>query len=191
MIFNMVVPGAEEKFAFEYSGTFTDNRDENGIGTVRFTSSGILEIVSGLATCLAYILGGGGGGARTYGTSSSPRGSSGGGGGYQTVAVILNKGDVHEITIGAGGAAGPNQHQNYGSKASAGGNTTAFGYTSTGGKGGLIYNGGSAQSVAGGTPNGASGTIGSPNAAGGSPNGGSVASSPSAGSAGYVELTFE
>lgn len=65
MILNMTLPGevAEEPFSFTYTGDFTDNR-VNGVGTVRFNTSGTLVVTSGTATVTAYIQGAGGGAQR-------------------------------------------------------------------------------------------------------------------------------
>ena len=176
-------------FSFEYTGNYTDNRDKNGIGTVRFTSSGTLTVLSGTATVSAYILGAGGGGAIYIG-SSYTSGASGGGGGYQTVEVDLAP-SIYEIVIGLGG----NAKKGTGT-AGNGGDTVAFGITSTGGKGGYVAgsSGGRTAGV-GGSPNGNAGSTGalydSKTLSGGSPNGGSCAvSTVNSGGDGYVEITF-
>lgn len=175
--------------SFEYTGNYTDNRDENGIGIVRFTSSGTLTVLSGTAMVSAYILGAGGGGAINVGASYTAA-ASGGGGGYQTVEVDLVPG-TYEIVIGLGG----NAKKGTGA-AGNGGDTVAFGITSTGGKGGYAA-GSAAASVAGagGSPNGNAGSKGglaySDTLSGGSPNGGSCAvSTVNSGGNGYVEITF-
>lgn len=197
MLFNMTLPGAvaaKESFAFEYSGNYTDNRDENGIGTVRFNTSGTLTVTSGTATVSAYILAGGGGSSFRYGTAATYHAASGGGGGYQIVAVTLEAG-TYEIVVGAGGTGndtGPNSYA-----AGAGGDTSVFGYTCTGGGGG---NASSTKPTAGsaGSPNGSAGskqnkisTSNYQDIAGGSPNGGAVVNEAAQdGGDGYVELTF-
>ena len=175
------------EFSFEYTGNYTDNRDKNGIGTVRFTSSGTLTVLSGTATVSAYILGAGGGGAIHVGASYTA-GGSGGGGGYQTVEVDLAP-STYEIVIGLGGNA-----KNGTGTAGKGGDTVAFGITSTGGKGGYASNT-SRGAGAGGSPNGNAGSTGalsgSETLSGGSPNGGSCAKlTVNSGGDGYVEITF-
>lgn len=179
----------DSKIEFEYAGNYTDNRDENGIGTVRFTSSGTLTVLSGKATVSAYILGAGGGGAFYVYSESHLYHASGGGGGYQTVEVELTPG-TYDVVIGAGGAGKASKGQ-----ASSGGDTTAFGTVSTGGKGGYTAYAGSAGGT-GGTPNGNSGSFVDNNytleIAGGSPNGGKATqfASKNKGGDGYVEITF-
>ena len=187
----------DSKIEFEYTGNYTDNRDENGVGTVRFTSSGTLTVLSGTATVSAYILAGGGG---CY--VSSPQGvvSTGGGGGNQTIEVELSPG-TYEITIGLGGAKKYHTATTSSGSASSGSDTIAFGYTSTGGAGGRMSSS-TGQYAAGGIPNGGQGTIGghyssAPSRPGGSPNGGGYDSTQTnyanravAGGNGYVEITF-
>ena len=193
MLFNMVLPGAvaaEEPFAFEYSGNFTDNRDADGKGTARLNTSGTLTVLSGKATVSVYILGAGGGGLYKYYSGYYTR-SSGGGGGYQTVTAELSPG-TYEIIIGTGGLA-TTANQWDGKQAGKGGDTTAFGYTSTGGTGGTSATGNfSGTGGKGGTPNGNDGqSLVDGDTLGGAPNGGdSLSGTPSPGGDGYVELTF-
>lgn len=174
-------------FAFEYTGNYTDNRDANGIGTVEFTSSGILTVLSGIVTVLVHILGAGGGGAQI----GSSKYSGGGSGGYQTIEVKLVPG-TYDIVIGTGGegirvtSGWPGAIYT----GSTGGKTTAFGFTSTGGSGGEVASGSSVTTYGkGGKPNGNDGTAnagGSPN--GGTPRGGS--DTANSGGNGIVRLTF-
>ena len=179
----------DSKIELEYTGNYTDNRDETGIGTVRFTSSGTLTVLSGKATVSAYVLGAGGGGAFYARSESHLYHASGGGGGYQTVEVELTPG-TYDVVIGVGGAGKASKGQ-----ASSGGDTTAFGTVSTGGKGGYTAYPGSAGGT-GGTPNGNSGSFVDINyateIAGGSPNGGKATqwASKNKGGDGYVEITF-
>lgn len=200
MIFNAVVKGGSDvspPFAFTYSGSFTDNRDINGIGTVRLKTSGVLTVLNGSAsvTVSAYILAGGGGGAASYyGSDKSYKASaSGGGGGNQTVIVTLEPG-TYEIVIGTGGAKSVSKVSapTNPNTSTAGGDTTAFGFTSTGGGAATSqYHGGSGG--VGGIPNGKAGTTTSSTstAAGGSPNGGKAGNATASdGGDGYVELTF-
>ena len=179
----------ESKIEFEYTGNYTDNRDENGIGTVRFTSSGTLTVLSGKKIVSAYILGAGGGGVFQY---SGNKSASGGGGGFQTVDVELSSG-TYEIVIGIGGAGGYSPNTISANVGGTGGTTTAFGYTSTGGTGGRT-NGTDNGTFAGegGSPNGNSGRVGILSS-GGSPNGGRSDgrnAAANSGGNGYVEITF-
>jgi len=160
-----------------------DTRDENGFGKIRFITSGTLTVLKGEAVVSAYILAGGGGGYAS--TTSTSRNACGGGGGYQTVEVELSAGNSYPFVIGMGGQGYYDQV----GLAGDGGNTTAFGYVCTGGKGGR---GGSTHyGGEGGTPNGTAGTDGY-NATPGLPNGGKVTTDATAnnGGDGYVELTF-
>lgn len=175
----------EEPFAFTYSGDFTDERVD-GVGDVTLNTSGTLVTSGKTVTVSVYILAGGGGAGGGHQQGNSYTKGSGGGGGNQTVEVILEAGEPYLITVGAGGAA-----------SSDGGDTSAFGYTSTGGK--AAY---SMQSTtyagAGGSPNGGRGKVGSGgnsmfmvNAEGGFPNGGAVSNGQSlAGGNGLVRITF-
>lgn len=183
MLINMVLPGAagsaEEPFAFEYSGNYTDNRVD-GIGTVRLNTSGTLTVLSGTATVEAYILAGGGG--CLFWDANTDVYSGGGGGGNKTIEVTLEPG-TYEIVIGKGGSKVTTTNGNGPVYAASGGNTVAFGETCIGGTGG---------GVQGYLPR--AGTAGSPNATdgttagvGGSPNGGGKYEN---GGDGYVELTF-
>lgn len=170
--------------AFEYTGNYTDNRDANGIGTVEFTSSGTLFILSGKATVPVYILAGGGGAARCT-SYSYDQYASGGGGGNQHVTVELVPG-TYQITIGTGGAFKSGTDP---AIASNGGNSSAFGYTSTGGNGARA--GGMGVAGSGGSPNGGNGNANDSNCAGGFPNGGAVSNGmPFSGGNGIVRLTF-
>lgn len=153
----------------KYSGdagyTVSDNKY-----IVKLLSSGILTVNKTLNASV-YLLAGGGGGMYT---KSYFGGASGGGGGYQTVEVELAPG-TYEIVIGAGGTTNMISGELYVATAPSGGDTTAFGYTSTGGGGGGVnYNTYTAGN--GGSPNGGNGTTGNyegnRNVAGGSPNGG-------------------
>ena len=181
----------DSKIEFEYTGNYTDNRDENGIGTVRFTSSGTLTVLSGKNTVSAYILGAGGGGVFQYSGYTS---ASGGGGGFQTVDVELSSG-IYEIVIGTGGAGKYSKNTISSNVGGTGGTTTAFGYTSTGGTGGGTNgkdDGTGTFAGSGGSPNGNSGKVGILSS-GGSPNGGRSDgrnAATNSGGNGYVEITF-
>lgn len=196
MIFNTVVRGSatDGLIKFLYTGDYTDNRDADGKGTVRFNTSGTLSVLSGKAVVSVYILGGGGGGALSGG-SSGPRAKSGGGsGGYLTVDKELETGD-YEIIIGSGGAGKSGTSAATGA---TGGETVAFGYTCTGGSGGYANKtAATGEGGAGGSPYGNNGEYSSASssspatALGGSPNGGSASKSgANDGGDGYVEITF-
>ena len=180
----------EEPFAFTYSGDFTDERVD-GVGDVTLNTSGTLTVLSGKATVSVYILGAGGGGSLYMAGSWSVHVGTGGSGGYQTVTVTLEPG-TYEIVIGTGGTSTKSGYVP--PQAGSGGNTTAFGFTSTGGTGGR---GSTTPSRGeGGAPNGNAGVAvtnlgmgGS--AAGGSPNGGGVTfSTADSGGNGLVRITF-
>ena len=180
----------EEPFAFTYSGDFTDERVD-GIGDVTLNTSGVFEVLSGKATVSVYILGAGGGGASDIANSWTIRVGTGGGGGKQTVEVELVPG-TYEIVIGNGGAGATNGY--YEAIAEKGGDTVAFGYTSTGGSGGYAYRLGSIIAGSGGAPNGNAGVTveqSNPELAGGSPNGGGVSNKYGQdGGNGLVRITF-
>ena len=196
MLINMVLPGAvaaEEPFAFEYSGNFTDNRDADGKGTVRLNTSGTLTVTSGKATVAVYILGAGGGAAYSHPSGNAWGQRAGGGsGGYQTIEIELAPG-TYEIIVGTGGLSVEDNNGNT-KTGGTGGDTSAFGATSTGGNGGRAGNRNSiATGGSGGTPNGVAGSAqaGTSNVAGGSPNGGSVVNSVAQpGGDGLVRITF-
>ena len=170
----------EEPFAFTYSGDFTDERVD-GIGDVTLNTSGQLVTTGQTVTVSVYILSGGGG------AIFSALAATGGSGGFQTVDVELAPG-TYDIVIGSGGA-GLNERGSAGN----GGDTSAFGQTSTGGKGGSITSSGTVTPGAGGSPNGNSGKNGglTTNLAGPSPNGGSVVNGVAQpGGNGLVRITF-
>lgn len=172
----------EEPFAFTYSGSFVDERDAKGKGDVTLNTSGDFIVTEGTRKVTVYILAAGGGGV-SVGTVRS-----GGGGGNQTVEVELVPG-TYRITIGTGGAG------KYRTSSSAtggnGGDTSAFGFTSTGGKGPQHTSYGSSYDYngAGGTPNGGDGTVSFTAggfAKGGTPNGGDAQGDTKANGGGYA-----
>ena len=181
----------EEPFAFTYSGDFTDERVD-GIGDVTLNTSGQLVTSGKTVTVRVYILGAGGGAARW---PSRQKASAGGGGGIQTVEVELAPG-TYDIVIGTGGNAINKTEGGAGTfSASQGGTTTAFGRTSTGGKGGTISNLiADCSGGLGGSPNGNAGNYNAYNSSaanGGAPNGGSVINSVAySGGDGLVRITF-
>ena len=159
-------------FDFAYTGDYVDNR-LNGTGTIRFNASGTLEVTGETVVVSAVIQGAGGGGAAVLNNTQY---GFGGSGGRQTVTVVLTPG-TYDIIIGSGGAAAIGAIGSGTATASDGGDTSAFGYTATGGTGGKV------------SGEGVDGANGSPD--GGSINGG-MASMGSAtnGGDGYVELIF-
>lgn len=200
MIIQAIRYGAAEKkgpFAFTYSGDFTDSRVD-GIGDVTLNTSGTLVTTGKTVTVRVYILGAGGGGAqRNYSTNSYDRRAGGGSGGNQTVEIELAPG-TYEIVIGIGGVGDYTESRSAVlDGATAGGNTTAFGYTSTGGGPASITtysNGNTPTAGYGGSPNGNGGATGTTSGGnGGEPNGGSGAGGSAAankGGNGLVRITF-
>ena len=118
------------------------------VGTIwRFTSNGTFEVPDdGLYQIEMHGGGGGGGGVidvvSAYYQYEAPGQGGGGSGSLQTVS--LNKGDVHQVTIGQGGAHGADDGYDadndvgaYTSGHGANGGTTSFGpYSVAGGYGG-------------------------------------------------------
>lgn len=181
----------EEPFAFTYSGDFTDSRVD-GIGDVTLNTSGQLVTTGKTVKVTVYILGAGGGGAQRYPSLAAARRVAGGGsGGVQTQVVTLAPG-TYEIVIGVGGKGAYAGATTGTQTGTAGGDTSAFGFVSTGGTGGKISGStGTATSIpgAGGSPDGnagSGGTGGAPN--GGKGDGGSAAANN--GGNGLVRITF-
>lgn len=94
------------------------------------------------------VVGGGGGGGSCHPASPANAGGNGGGGGvsYTTSPITLT--GTYTLSIGSGGNRGAGSNQSGG----AGGSTTGFGFTSTGGAGGIY------GTSAGQGANGASGS---------------------------------
>lgn len=175
-----VAPPASGNVTFIYTGKYTDNRI-SGKGTVRLNSSGVMTVTGEPVTVSVTIVGAGGG-AVQHGFVAT-----GGSGGIQTISVTLAPG-TYEIVIGVGGFAITGSNGTAGN----GGDTIAFGKTSTGGEGATVINS-NGTAGEGGTPNGNKGkgpTV-TGDLSGGLPNGGGVvdyAAQP--GGNGYVEITF-
>lgn len=127
---------------------------------LRLLTSGTLTLSKNTAVDL-FLVGGGGGGSNGY---SWYYGGGGGGGGYtRTVNKLrLSRGTAYSVTVGAGGAS-----------KSAGGATSAFGYSASGGKGGGGGNGGVQLGGAGGSGGGNGAYIGTDAGYGSSGEGGS------------------
>lgn len=187
-------------FEFTYTGQFTD-KIEGSKRVIKLTSSGTLN-VSGSVVADVYLLAGGGGGVSAAAYNIATLGcGGGGGGGHQTIKMKIIAG-VYDIIIGEGGA-GNHSQQNSAVIASDGGNTSAFGLTTTGGKGANVNcsdNHQHAYGGVGGVPNGLNGgaNFGAyQTALGGAPNGGegTTWNTPTSGTAqkggdGYVTLTI-
>lgn len=177
--------GGSGAFEFTYTGQFTD-KIEGSKRVIKLTSSGALN-VSGSVVADLYLLAGGGGAA-----DHSEAAGGGGGGGNQTITNYTIKSGVYDVTIGQGGKGTfwTSDYDNTLRYASAGGNTSIFGYTCTGGGGGgasSYYGSGGS----GGTPNGTNGGYNSygNSASGGSPNGGKSPGNLKGGD-GYITLTI-
>lgn len=142
---------------YEYTGTsnmeFTVEPDSKG-GSIltwqlKLLTSGTLKITKLLTDFLdVFLVGGGGGGSNC---------SYGGGGGYTVCknSINISKNNSYPIVIGAGGSGGASDSGWYGgtptsNPGSAGGDTTAFGFTAKGGKGATTSKGGSGGSGGGG-----------------------------------------
>ena len=117
--------------AYTYTGSHQLIDDGNYNWRLKLLTSGTLtfsHLGSGASAVDAFLVGGGGGGA---GSPYGNYGGGGGGGGYtrtETRTVTLT---AYSIVIGAGGSAGDNS-----SNGGAGGTTSAFGVTASGGMGG-------------------------------------------------------
>lgn len=145
---------------FTYTGTYTliDDGDKNW--RVKFLTSGTLVFTSLSGNIDVFILGGGGGGNKyTY----NDEGAGGGGGGYTHTSIVPSviENTSYPIVVGAGGV-----FQTDGTTMSDGGNSSAFGLTANGGKGGIYHNGGNGGSGGGGGKTGIGGTDGSNGTAG-------------------------
>lgn len=186
-------------FEFTYTGHFTD-KIEGTNRVIKFTSSGTLN-VSGSVVADVYLLAGGGGGA-VMGNVGTVAG--GGGGGNNSFDVVVNAGE-YKIVVGKGGTGSAKSYfvGDEVAAASAGGDTSAFGSTVTGGTGAVIAGSSNPQAGIGGQPNGSNGQTASAWAAdasvqaeGGSPNGGAAeranknSYSAHNGGDGYITLTI-
>lgn len=117
---------------FAYDGDFEVIDDGKTFGVqnwrIRFTTSGTLTLEED--TLIDVFLVGGGGGSSATADSAYP---SGGGGGYTNTArgVTATANTPYVIEIGAGGEGGGSK-----SSGSAGGTSSAFGHSASGGNGG-------------------------------------------------------
>lgn len=154
------------KPTYTYTGSHSLIDDGNYNWRIKFTTSGTLNF-SYLGNASngidVFCVGAGGGGSKYDATWG---GGAGGGGGYTitSIGVPVSIGTNYTITIGAGGS-GATRAGN------AGGATSAFNISASGGKGALVYGGGAggsgggsagdtASSVAGGTNGGNGGGTG-------------------------------
>ena len=131
MIFNLTQPVLDSAPKFTYTGTYEYIDDGGGNWRIKFLTSGVFTPLKTM-TIDVFVVGAGGGGNGKY--------SAGGGGGYTKTAksVVLEANTQYSIEIGASGAT------------VNGGNTSAFGSTSEGGKvGGTFFNGGDGGSGGG------------------------------------------
>lgn len=142
---------------FTYTGDYAivDDSDNlisdfakwTGNWKIRFLTSGTLTFtnLNGAADGIDLFLVGGGGGSST--TSANVAASGGGGGGYTVTAtgIAVNVGTSYSIIVGAGGSVG-----------TAGGVSSAFGKTASGGNAGVAARG-DAKGGDGGSGGGAGG----------------------------------
>ena len=110
---------------FTYTGDYHIVNEGTPDWKIYFTSSGTFTPASNISVQVQAI-GGGGGGNGGY-ADIKPR-VGGGGGNSMTGELILESGVSYEIKIGAGGTGGGS-----GSQGKAGGTTSGFGLTATGG----------------------------------------------------------
>ena len=116
---------------------FTYVNDGHGNWRIKFLTSGTLTFQSTLSHGIdVFLVGGGAGGVAYVGTMVA---TAGGGAGYTKTqkGVAVTRETAYPITIGAGGAGKGASGSGSGSATgNNGGNTSAFGYTASGGKGG-------------------------------------------------------
>lgn len=112
--------GIANRLDFTYTGGTFNERTADGV--VEFLETGILTMKKDTYVDV-FMVGGGAGGVTV--TSSSGNGGAGGSGGCTRTIVnaLLRKGVEYQVVIGAGGTGGGN----------SGGETSAFGYTVSGG----------------------------------------------------------
>jgi len=140
--------------SYTYTGTSTLVEETPGYWKLKLLTSGTFTPLVDMEID-AFMVGGGGGG---YSDNYVNFDMYGGGGGYtKTYRVIkLTANTAYTVTIGSGGSAAFN------ATPSAGGTTSAFGYTAAGGnRGGLLASGVGNGGSAGGRHNSAAGSDGS------------------------------
>jgi len=155
--------------AQQFGGGVVTSDGTNTIHT--FTTSGTLSPLSSLTASTLVVAGGGGG---SGGNGGSPAAGAGGGGagGYRTSSVAIDINSNYVVTVGAGGAAGPDNGLGV-----SGSDSAFFSTTSTGGG-----RGGSTGGVNGLTGGSGGGGQGKNSGAGGAGN--TPSTSPSQGSNG-------
>lgn len=157
---------------FTYNGTYNvlDDGDDNW--RVKFLSSGTFIPSTDMTVDVCLVGAGGGGG------QGGLFGNGGGGGGYVTnqTKLALTKGTSYTITIGAGGAAN-----------TAGGTTSAFNLSATGGSGGAS---GSRNGAKGGSGGGAGNASTSGGAGGSNGSDGTTTASDCIGGSGSLKSTY-
>jgi len=142
--------------SFTYTGSYTLIDDGYGNWRIKFTSSGTFVLLHQAGYIDAFLVGGGGGGGRNNGADANHRGGGGGGGHvYNSLNFTLTVNSEYSIVVGAGGTGRSGSNGD----GTAGGTSTAFGYSATGGSGGK--QGGDGGN--GGSGGGASGTYGGGN----------------------------
>lgn len=171
--------------AFTYTGSYKITDDggseisgSSGNWKIKFLTSGTLKFTSlyGAENGIDVFCVGGGGGGGYNATSDSEKNSGGGaGGGYTKTSkgISVTTDTSYPITIGAGGSGTSSKF----TKPTAGGVTSAFGVSASGGDaggsagGGSGGSGGGAQRCNGGSNGGSGGTYSGTNNAGGSGQG--------------------
>lgn len=193
MIFNSVIKGSGEitPVTFHYTGQYSTEDDGTNY-IITFITSGVLTIENLPESDVSvYLLAGGGGAALAYDNGYYMSYATGGGGGNATYSTTIKSG-TYDIVVGAGGTSYKAASFTK-KKAGDGGNSTAFGFTVTGGKGGQVAarNQTPEQIIAGaaGSPNASAGNSGWGydcwNYGGGSPNGGGTSKTTSSSESDY------
>lgn len=120
---------------FTYTGDYEVLDDGHGNWRIKFLTSGTLTFFNSISKGIdVFLVGGGGGGASWVSTMAA---SASGGSGYTETytEVSVSKGTEYPITVGAGGAGrGRSGTGSGGTSGDDGEDTTAFGYTASGGK---------------------------------------------------------
>lgn len=129
---------------FTYTGQYEFIDDGDGNWRLKFLTSGTLVLLRPSELQIdVFLVGGGGGGGGGFTRAFCSGG--GGGGGYTTTSknITIEKDIEYQIVVGLGGSNGANYTGNtYQQSASAnkgldGGESSAFGYSASGGKGGI------------------------------------------------------
>lgn len=144
------------KFTYSESSGYREVDSEIG-SLIEFTQSGTFIPLKDVSVDV-FIVGPGGGGGYS-------KNGGGGGAGYTVTQknVQLIAGDEYEIVIGAGGTGASSQSK----RGSAGGVTSAFGFSANGGYGGGSYSSSNARTGGAGGSGGGAGLSGGTGGAGG------------------------